>query len=375
MAASAGFRARQPRQVGQQAARLVAEVRRPAGLVVFVGGSLATLLDDVARAVAESCPGIPAVVASGAWVLHRDGELEGDSAAAVLVYGGKPATVFATRTDGEGLGVELRDTLERLTVDSAPAVFLLCDPARFDPGELAPLASLALAPRVFGAGTIGSPGIAAISAEGAITTGPCAALVFHGLTAPIIEVSPACKILSPYHEITAHDGGMVLRLDDEPALDVLSRAGEQLDQQVQLFAALAEDPDASALRPRVLLRPIRGVDPVRRGLFIGEPPDAGARMAIAARDADGARADLEAMVQRVRQRTAGAALRFGLYVNCAGRGSALYNAFDVDSRILRTALPGMPLIGMSSAFELAPHADRPRLHLHTGVLAVFTAPS
>jgi len=98
-------------------------------------------------------------------------------------------------------------------------------------------------------------------------------------------------------------------------------------------------------------------------------------MAIAARDAEAARDDLESMARQVYRSTRGAALRFGIYVNCAGRGSSLYGSYDVDVRVLRHAFPNMPLVGLSSAFEIAPHRDQPRLHLYTGVLAVFTAPS
>jgi small ligand-binding sensory domain FIST len=374
MAASAGFKAHQPAKVGQEAARLVATLRKPAGLVVFVGGSLATQLTDVARCVAESCPGTPAVVASGAWVFHEEGEMEDDSAAVVLAWSGKPASLLAVDADDpDHLGEELKRALASPESQAASAILLLCDSERFSPELLLPLQSLPNAPYLFGGGTIGRPGVIAIGADGAAATGPAVAMLLHGLTRPIVGVSPACRILTPFHRISARDGAIVLRLDGEAALDVLTKAGESLEGQPLIFAALLEEEADD--RPRVLLRPIRGVDPARRGLFVSDEIRPGTRLAIAARDPTAAREDLETMARQLHRSTAGAALRFGIYVNCAGRGSSLYGAYDVDSRVLRAAFPKMPLVGMSSAFEIAPHADQPRMHLYTGVLAVFTAPS
>jgi small ligand-binding sensory domain FIST len=99
------------------------------------------------------------------------------------------------------------------------------------------------------------------------------------------------------------------------------------------------------------------------------------RMAFAVRDGATARQDLEAVVRDLARETAGAAPRFGVYLNCAGRGSSLYGTPDVDIRILRARLGELPIIGMQSSFEIAPVLGRPRLQLYTGVLGLFTAPS
>jgi len=378
IAASAGFKTHHPKKVGQEAARLVAALRHPGGLFVFVGGSLATQLTDIAQAVARSCPGVPALVASGAWVFHEQGELEDDSAAVVLAYDGKPATLVAVDADEPmRLGEELERALAHDRGASASAVFVLCSSDRFAPEFLLPLAGLPNAPRIFGGGTIGKPGAVAVAPDGSAATGGAVAMLLHGMSPPIMGVSPACRLLTPLHEITERDGSIVLRLDDAAALDVLTHAGERLRGQPLLFAALVDDPsdDADDDRPHVLLRPIRGVDPTRRGLVVTDEMGPRTRMAIAARDAEAARDDLESMVRQVSRSTRGAALRFGIYVNCAGRGSSLYGAYDVDARVLRHTFPSMPLVGLSSAFEIAPHRGQPRLHLYTGVLAVFTAPS
>jgi small ligand-binding sensory domain FIST len=98
-------------------------------------------------------------------------------------------------------------------------------------------------------------------------------------------------------------------------------------------------------------------------------------MAFAVRDAAAARSDLEATTARMSRETAGAAPRFGVYVNCAGRGASLYGAQDVDTRVIRARFPDLPFAGMHSSFEIAPHAGAPALQLYTGVLTLFTVPS
>lgn len=374
LAAGAGCKAQHPAEVGREAARLAQSVPRAGGGLVFVGGSLAAQLPAVAGALAAACPGLPFLVASGAWVIAPSGELEDQSAAAVLIWSG-PAPSLNAVTDedppriGEALARELSTT-------GASAHFLALDPERFDPDLLAPLAALPRPAQVFGFGATGSPGAVGLLADGSLVRGAAVALGFRGLTAPVIEVTPAARLLTPLRPISAARGSLVLRLGEEPALDALTAAGEGLTGEPLLLAALAEgDADATGARPEVFLRPIRGVDPTRRGVVVSGEAHAGVRMAFAARDPVAAREDFEAAARRLRRAAAGAAPRFGVYVSCTGRGARLYGSYDVDGRLLRTALGNLPLIGVSGAFQIAPHAGLPKLHLFSGVLSLFTAPS
>src|SRR5690606_8127299 len=174
-------------------------------------------------------------------------------------------------------------------------------------------------------------------------------------------------------------GSMLLEIDGEQALDVLSAAGNELEGQPLIFAALAKEPDStgSALgrTPELLLRPIQGVDPTRRGIVLGDEVQDADLAAFAIRDAAAARSDLEQMVREVALGSAGAAPSFALYVNCAGRGSGLYSTANVDIRLLRSRFGDVPIAGLQSSFELAPYHDQLALHLYTGVLALFTSPS
>jgi small ligand-binding sensory domain FIST len=131
----------------------------------------------------------------------------------------------------------------------------------------------------------------------------------------------------------------------------------------------------TAPRPEVLVRGIQGIDPSQGAIVISEEARAGMRMAFAIRDPDAARADLESASRELERDIAGAQPLFGVYVSCAGRGTGLYGAQDVDVRIVRARFPDTPFVGLHSAFEIAPCAGRPAVQLYTGVMAVFCAPS
>ena len=172
--------------------------------------------------------------------------------------------------------------------------------------------------------------------------------------------------------------------------EVLSSVAENLEDQPLVFVALAPpvahgtaygDPalgghgDRPRERPEVLIRAVQGVDPVRRGLLVSDEVRPGMRLAFAVRDAKAAREDLQTAVRELLREANGAAPRFGVYINCAGRGSSLYGQRDVDLRILKARLGELPLAGMQSSFEVSEVGGKPALQLYTGVLGVFTAPS
>jgi small ligand-binding sensory domain FIST len=171
---------------------------------------------------------------------------------------------------------------------------------------------------------------------------------------------------------------------------VLSSVADNLEDQPLVFVALAPparqdtsniDPalerhgERSVDRPELLIRAVQGVDPVRRGLLVSDEVRPGMRLAFAVRDAKAAREDLQTAVRELLREANGAAPRFGIYINCAGRGSGLYGQKDVDIKILKARLGELPLAGMQSSFEVSEIAGKPTLQLYTGVLGVFTAPS
>ncbi|WP_437568520.1 FIST C-terminal domain-containing protein [Sorangium sp. So ce542] len=375
-------------------ADLRSAVPSASGGVVFVSGQLAQRASGVAELVRSTWRGIPACVVPAAGVLSERGEIEGDTGASGVLWSGGQVTPFALPDRAEEPVRLLRETLARIVGRRSATAILFVRPGAFAPDTLEALASTAPSTCLFGAGTASGAAIG-VTAQGELLEGATVGLAITGLAPPLVDASPAVRLLSGFHPIEDVSGGVVLRAGGRPALDLLSAAtaalGEQPSPQHLVLAALADpaDPRGDAADPRgdvaaqaaprdaqYVLRPVRGVDPSRRGLLLGDDARPGVRLAFAVRDAAAARAGLEGIARQVSQSALGSAPRFALYLSCAGRGQGLYGAPDVEARILRQRFADLPIAGMHSSFEIAPWAPgQARLALYTGVLALFRAPS
>jgi small ligand-binding sensory domain FIST len=237
---------------------------------------------------------------------------------------------------------------------------------------------------VFGAGTVGGAAVA-LTPAGEALRGTAAGLALHGLAPPLVEASAACRLVTALRPIDESSAGMVLRIDGSPALDLLSSCmpeirgaaqGSPGQPQPVVFVALSERDPEPGMPERYVVRPVRGIDPARRGVMVGPEAKPGMRLAFAVRDAAAARAGLEAAARTLSQHALGAAPRFAIYLSCAGRGQGLYGSPDVEARILRQRFGDLPIAGMHSAFEIVPWSrGEARLALYTGVLALFRSPS
>src|SRR5262249_18487799 len=148
---------------------------------------------------------------------------------------------------------------------------------------------------------------------------------------------------------------LVLKVDGMPALDMLSSCVPELRSvgggaQPVVFAALTEEGSGD----RFVVRPVRGIDPARRGGVIGSEGEPGGRLGVAIPVAGTSESGLEAAAGALSQQALGAAPRFAIFLSCAGRGQGLYGAPDVEARILRQRFGDLPIAGMHSAFEIAP---------------------
>ncbi len=356
-------------------------VRGPRAGILFISGPLVAQLDELASALAARAPGFPWLLAGGVGLLTERGELEHQSGAAGLIVPGVRAGYVVDDTDAGNLGERVR---EALAASSTTTALALMRADRFDQDALHPLGEeLSFGRRVFGGGTVGDQDVFVVDGK-EVRRGRGAALTFAGLGMPRIAVTPACRLLSPLEEVTGVRGSMVLEIAGRSALDALSDAARGLEDRplVLLAVAAPEMPPREGLgsappgrRPELLLRAIQGVDPGRGGVLIGEELHPGTRVAYAVRDAAAARSDLESQMRVLALSAAGTAPRFGIYINCAGRGAGLYGVPDVDVKLVRARFPEMPLVGLQSAFEIGPFGSGAALHLYTGVLALFSAPS
>ncbi len=352
------------------------EVSAAAAGIMFISGSLLEQQEALARLLAERQFGIPLLLVGAAGVLSERGELEGQSAATGLVWAGANAeigVIDANRGDEglcEGLGRFVAE------VGNRAAVVLFVSPGGFTPRAIQLLGQSSLGNLVFGGGTVGQPGVIAVGAQGELVTGRAVAMAVRGLGVPRVRTTYSCRLLGPLRPITKARGSLVLELGGEPALDVLTRAGQNLQGQPLIFTVLARNPQDRELadEPRqLLIRGVQGIDPQARGLVVSEEVREGLFMTFGIRDPAAARDDLERLARELGREIAGAAPLAALYVNCGGRGRGLYGRANVDTRILRERFGDIPIAGMQSAFEIGPFGDAPSFQLYTGVLGLFSA--
>lgn len=349
------------------------DVAVPTGGLVFVSGAPTQDLAPIAEQIRSAWKGVPVCIVPAAGVLTERGEVEGAAAIGGLLWSGGQVVPLVVE-DGAPASA-LREAIVAVTAGRSATVILF-PRSDFSSDMLDGLGSAAPGVRVFGAGTVGGPALA-LTGAGEIKRGRAVGLVLLGSAPPLIESSAACRLLSPLRRIDEVSGGMVLTIDGTPALDLLSSSAPGLRDVGSggpppvVFAALADADD-----DRYVIRPVRGIDPGRRGILIGEGARPGLRLAFAVRDAAAARAGLEASARSLAQQALGAAPRFALYLTCAGRGQGLYGAPDVEARILRQRFGDLPIAGMHAAFEITPWSSGDsRVALYTGVLALFRSPS
>lgn len=348
--------------------------------IVFVAGALARQTAQVGALIRSAWKGVPALVVPGAGILTERGEVEGASAASGILWSGGRAHPFAVADDATEFGDALSRSLSSLMPKEKTSTTLLFPrPEAFPPAALDQLPLFAPSTFLFGAGAVGGSGVC-VTSSGEVLDGRAVGLIVTGLATPIVEASPACRLLTPFAPIDEVSGGMVLSVGGRPALDLLSSSASgattQSGSQPVVFAAIAEDPPDEDGVERFIVRPVRGIDPSRRGVMVGPEAKVGVRFAFAVRDGAAARTHLEATARRVAKNALGSAPGFGIFLTCSGRGQGLYGAPDVESRILRQRFGDLPIAGMHSAFEIAPAgAGRAQMQLFTGVLALFRSPS
>ena len=254
-----------------------------------------------------------------------------------------------------------------------------------------------------GNGAIGGQGEA-----GGVFRGGLSGVAFGAQVRLLSRVTQGCQPLGADHRITEADGNLILRLDDEPALDVLlDELQITLDEPEQAIAAVratlvglsapghGDNDDVDVRRTRHLgddtrVRHIIGLDPNRRGVAVADDVEVGMRLNWCRRNVHAARADLMRICAEIREELepeeqslavaqamatgeAGAAphlarrIAGAVYVSCVGRGGTHFGGPHAEQQIVRHALGDVPLTGFFAGGEIARH----HLYGYTGVLTVF----
>ena len=250
----------------------------------------------------------------------------------------------------------------------------------------------------------GNGNIPGHGAVGGVFSGGLSGVVFGEGVRLVSRVTQGCQPVSQEREITEVDGNLLLKLDDEPALDVLlddlnvslDAPEHAVDAVRATLVGLAEAGSDGVRRTRdlgadVRVRHIIGLDPTRRGVAIADVAEPGMRLSFCRRNAQAARADLMRVCAEIREElepeeqtlataravAAGEAeaaphparrIAGAVYVSCSGRGGPHFGAPGAELQIVRHALGDVPLVGFFAAGEIARH----HLYGYTGVLTVFT---
>ena len=241
-------------------------------------------------------------------------------------------------------------------------------------------------------------------ADGGVLEGGLSGVAFAPEVGLLSRVTQGCQPVSLEREITESDRHLVLKLNGEPALDVMladlgiSMGDPQKAIPVVRATLVGLSPSGQSgvgrtghLGSDVRVRHIVGLDPSRQGVAVAENLEPGMRLAFCRRDVQAARADLVRVCAEIREALEpdmlsieainalsddplpnvpqpGKHISGAVYVSCTGRGGPHFGGPSAEMQIIRHALGDVPLVGFFAAGEIA----RNQLYGYTGVLTVFT---
>jgi small ligand-binding sensory domain FIST len=320
---------------------------------------------------------------SAAGVLTGSEEIEARPGVVVLACGSdrmRGQTVYAAFGDGEPRAAA-REVASQLAGRGEGLLVLLPDPAAARPDHLLHELGRALpGTEAIGGAASGDPALAGtFQFYGRnVASRALAGLHLSGDLRRTIGVTQGCQPLGSQTRITAGDGNVILEVDGRPALEVLrSRLPGPLADSLErlgghLFVGLPPDPNQDTILPgEYLVRQLLGIDESRGALVVAATVRAGEPLHFVLRDPQAARDDLKEMLKRLAPAAASGACRFGLYFNCAGRGTSLYGMPGIDTAYISAALGDLPIAGFFGNAEIAPLRGQNRLFTYTGVLALI----
>jgi len=340
----------------------------------------------IATAVREVTGAELIIGCCGGWVWSESGA-PGEAGVCVLVISGCNAVAALAPQLGRDPAGAARRLSRELTAGSEapdlPLVLLLFDPRRLRPAPFLSAMREGLPPGtpVLGGGSAVENGsawllLAHTTSGGGLEIGvreDAALAVSLPGTRMTWGLTQSFQPITDAMEITAVHGRDLQGLDGRDAWSVLSEhvdPGLLIDDawrwRAMTAAMPARTPDD---RTHYRLIPIEAVDPGRRTVRLASPVPAGGRLAFNLRDTQRAGRDLRAMLQRLRIRSAGA--RFGLHIDAADRGGALFGSEEHDRRNVAEAFPGLPVVGWRAPRQLAPLQGFPEAHFSSAALLLM----
>lgn len=352
-------------------------------LVVFFSPHFRSRALELSKLLREQFRPQTLIGCSTAGVITTGRELEEGAGISVLAghLPGVTLTPLAiTRDDLPSPDVGPGAWHERLGVppEPRPSFLVLCDPASSDPSGLLQGLDFAYP----GSCTIG--GLASDAASNAllldeqVLSGGTILLALSGNVVLEPIVAQGCRPIGAPQRITACEHNLLLELSGNRPTQVLEEIYEELaesDQEEFLHRSLHLGVAATGLleegvEPEYLIRNVLGADPRRGVLAIGAALRSGQQVRFHLRDAEAARGDLSAQIERYQSASREELPAGAILFACAGRGSHLFGEPHQDAMTFASGV-GVPLAGFFCAGEIGPVGGNTSLLGYTSSFGVF----
>jgi small ligand-binding sensory domain FIST len=360
-------------------------LREPLGCVfLFVSGErLAEQASAIRETLLELAPDVPFFGCSAESIVGTGREIEGQSAASVLLLGGLsrsplifPMECLKTPDGPTVLGFSdeaLSDAREAggLLVVGCPLTFsvdMLNDALEPERGQ-------PIVPIIGGycsSQNWGNPNL--LFCNDTILTRGAVGLVLPPELKWKAIVSQGCSPIGEPMIVTALDGNTITGLGGKPALTILKDMIQRLPNREREMAidalligrAITEYSDTFS-HGDFLIRNVQGIDPDCDGIEVTDRFQVGQTVRFHVRDAEGADADLHQLLAKMETETANS--KAGLLFSCNGRGQRMFHSSNHDALAIDRFCPGLPLAGLFAAGEFAPVGNRNLTHGFTAVTA------
>lgn len=190
-------------------------------------------------------------------------------------------------------------------------------------------------------------------------------------------VSQGCRPVGDTYAVTRSEQNVIFELGGLPAMRRVEEmfAGASERDQLLMRRGLHVGQAIDELKPEqrqgdFLVRNVVGIDAASGAIAIGDMVEVGQTVQFQVRDAESARQDLRAVLDRDREAHGSADVAGVLLFSCNGRGQALFGQPGHDIGAVRAAYGSVPVAGFFAAGEFGPVGQRNFLHGFTASLLV-----
>ena len=333
-----------------------AGLERANAILLFLTPEYAANPEPALRAAARAGGCMQVVGCTGAGILTEDEWVLDSPGAAAMVLGGNVHLSIAPQGK----------------LSDEDTVLSLCTPAGLTAGWID------VAARRFGAvsGDLFGHGPFKVWSGARVAESEQVDAILSGVDS-VIGASQGVRALTSPIEVAEVQGYDIMRLGNYPALSVLVqslppnvREMERVPLHLIMGGVAIGDPETAIREGRYRLNHIVAANLRDQSITLSERPARGERLFWAMRDALTAERDMRACVARSVQALPGAP-DFALLFPCIGRGPNFFGNRDRDLDVLRSQLPGLPIIGMYGNGEIGPLDGINHLYQYSAVFGLF----